>query len=75
MNDKTSAPPARIAAAKALLERGWGRPRPAETHTLDTGCSPPFTKVVREIVHVTKTAEEFAAEDAPAGPDHSNFKK
>ena len=85
MNDEGMAPLARLAAAQALLDRGWGRPRPAETHTLDNGCSQPFTKVVHEIVHVTKTAEEFAAErktaeefaaeDAPAGPDPSNFKK
>ena len=85
MNEESVTPMTRLAAAQALLDRGWGRPRPAETHTLDNGCSQPFTKVVHEIVHVTKTAEEFAAErktaeefaaeDAPAGPDPSNFKK
>jgi len=57
MNDKTSAPLARIAAAKALLERGWGKPPelaqavPAEQ---------PILKVVREIVHVAKTPEQIA---------------
>jgi len=65
MNDETSAPLARIAAAKALLERGWGKPPelaqavPAEQ---------PILKVVREIVHVTKTPEQIAEEAAGEPP-------
>jgi hypothetical protein len=55
----TSAPLARIAAAKALLERGWGRPPELAQ---DVPADQPILKVVREIVHVNKTPEQIAEE-------------
>jgi len=64
MKDESAPPMARITAAKVLLERGWGRP--AQVDASDGGGKQePLIKIVREVVHVTKTAEEIAAEDVP----------
>jgi len=48
MNETSCPPLARVAAAKAILERGWGKPRDMSEHE-DTQR---LMKIVREIVHV-----------------------
>jgi hypothetical protein len=51
-------PAARVAAAKAILDRGWGQPM---AHP-DSQPAAQITQIIREIVDVHKTAEEIAAE-------------
>ena len=41
---------ARVAAAKVLLDRGWGKPK--EMHHSEVDDNKPLLKVVNEIVHV-----------------------
>jgi hypothetical protein len=60
MMEPTAPARARIAAAAILLDRGWGKAK--EMHEHSGPDSKPITKIVREIVHVTKTPEEMAAE-------------
>jgi hypothetical protein len=62
MNDKTSSPQARIAAAKALLDRGWGAPPVAAPVSAEPQ---PVLKVVREFVHVNRAPEEIAKDQEP----------
>ena len=57
MNEKTCQPMARIVAAKALLDRGWGKC--AETHHVDVNDGGTLLKVVNEIVHVHETREQI----------------
>ena len=61
MNEKTCQPMARIVAAKALLDRGWGKC--AETHHVDVNDGGTLLKVVNEIVHVYETREEIEFND------------
>ena len=51
----------RIAAAKVLLDRGWGRP--SETHHIDVNGETSLLKVVNEIVHVHETREQIEFRD------------
>ena len=55
MMEQTSPPMARIAAAKVLLDRGWGKC--SETHKIDINGETSLLKVVNEIVHVHETRE------------------
>jgi len=61
MMEQTSPPMARIAAAKLLLDRGWGRP--TETHHIDVNGETNLLKVVNEIVHVHETREQIEFRD------------
>src|SRR5262249_49929917 len=61
MNEKTCQPMARIVAAKALLDRGWGKC--AETHHVDVNDGGTLLKVVNEIVHVHETREQIEFND------------
>jgi hypothetical protein len=61
MNEKTCQPMARIVAAKALLDRGWGKC--AETHHVDVNDGGTLLKVVNEIVHVHETREQIEFKD------------
>ena len=59
MMEQTSPPMARIAAAKVLLDRGWGKPK--EINEVDGNKT--LLKVVNEIVHVYETREEIEFTD------------
>src|SRR5262249_18441077 len=61
MNEKTCQPMARIVAAKALLDRGWGKC--AETHHVDVNDGGTLLKVVNEIVHVHESREQIEFKD------------
>ena len=61
MMEQTSPPMARIAAAKLLLDRGWGKP--SETHHIDVNGETSLLKVVNEIVHVHETREQVEFRD------------
>ena len=61
MNEKTCQPMSRVAAAKVLLDRGWGRP--SETHHIDVNGETSLLKVVNEIVHVHETREQIEFRD------------
>jgi hypothetical protein len=61
MMERTSPPMARIAAAKVLLDRGWGKC--SETHHIDVNGETSLLKVVNEIVHVYETREEIEFKD------------
>ena len=54
-------PMARVAAAKVLLDRGWGKPK--EMHHSEVDDNKPLLKVVNEIVHVYETREEIEFKD------------
>ena len=62
MKDVTAPPQARIAAARALLDRGWGAPPVAAPVSAEPQ---PILKVVREIVHVNRAPEEIAKDQEP----------
>jgi hypothetical protein len=64
MNDETSSPQARIAAARALLDRGWGTPHVSPPPDLQMQAQP-VLKVVREFVHVNRAPEEIAKDQEP----------
>jgi hypothetical protein len=64
MNDKTATPQARIAAARALLDRGWGTPHVSPPPEMQMPAQP-VLKVVREFVHVTRAPEEIAKDQEP----------
>ena len=59
MMEQTSPPMARIAAAKVLLDRGWGKPK--EINEVDGNKT--LLKVVNEIVHVYETREQIEFND------------
>jgi hypothetical protein len=61
MNEPTLQPMARVAAAKALLDRGWGKC--AETHHVNVADGATPLKVVNEIVHVHETREQIEFTD------------
>ena len=61
MREPTVQPMARVAAAKALLDRGWGKC--AETHHVDVNEGATLLKVVNEIVHVYETREQIEFKD------------
>src|SRR5262249_41715684 len=61
MMEQTSPPMARIAAAKVLLDRGWGQC--SETHHIDVNGETSLLKDVNEIVHVYETREEIEFND------------
>ena len=61
MMEQTSPPMARIAAAKVLLDRGWGKC--SETHHIDVNGETSLLKVVNEIVHVYETREQIELKD------------
>ena len=61
MMEQTSPPMARIAAAKVLLDRGWGTPK--EMPPSEVGVNMPLLKVVNEIVHVHETREQIELND------------
>jgi hypothetical protein len=52
---------ARIAAAKVLLDRGWGKC--SETHNINLDGETSLLKVVNEIVHVHETREQIEFRD------------
>ena len=54
-------PMARIAAAKVLLDRGWGKC--SETHNINLDGETSLLKVVNEIVHVHETREQIEFRD------------
>ena len=51
----------RVAAAKILLDRGWGKC--SETHHIDINGESSLLKVVNEIVHVHETREQVEFRD------------
>ena len=51
----------KVAAAKVLLDRGWGKPN--ETHHLDLNGEKPLFNVINEIVHVHETREQVEFRD------------
>jgi hypothetical protein len=61
MNEPTLQPMARVAAAKALLDRGWGKPK--EMHHSEVDDNRTLLKVVNEIVHVYETREQIEFND------------
>ena len=61
MMEQTSPPMARIAAAKVLLDRGWGKPK--EMHHSEVDGNKTLLKVVNEIVHVYETREQIEFND------------
>ena len=52
---------ARVAAAKVLLDRGWGKC--SETHRINLEGETTLLKVVNEIVHVHETREQIELRD------------
>jgi hypothetical protein len=61
MMEPTCQPMARVAAAKVLLDRGWGKPKEMHHSEVDDNKTP--LKVVNEIVHVYETREEIEFND------------
>ena len=61
MNTETYPAMSRVAAAKVLLDRGWGKPK--EMHHSEVDDNKPLLKVVNEIVHVYETREEIEFKD------------
>ena len=61
MNDATHPAMSRVAAAKVLLDRGWGKPK--EMHYSVVDDNKPLLKVVNEIVHVHETREQIEFND------------
>jgi len=55
MNSREVEPRSRVAAAKAVLDRGWGAPM--HRHELNGGDGPKLLKVVREIVHLEREVQ------------------
>jgi hypothetical protein len=79
MNCETQTGMTRVAAAKVILERGWGRP--SETHHIDLNGEKTLLKVVNEIVHVHETREQIEFRDqvpllelTPEGSDNGSKK-
>jgi len=61
MNCETQSGMTRIAAAKVLIDRGWGRAD--ESHHLEINGEKTLLKVVNEIVHVHETREQIEFRD------------
>src|SRR5262249_1897615 len=61
MMEPNSPPMARIAAAKVLLDRGWGKC--SETHNINLDGETSLLKVVTEIVHLQETREHIDVPD------------
>ena len=61
MMEQTSPPMARVAAAKVLLDRGWGKSK--EMHHSEVDDNKTLLKVVNEIVHVYETREQIEFTD------------
>ena len=59
MNTETYPAMSRVAAAKVLLDRGWGKPK--EINEVDDNKT--LLKVVNEIVHVHETREQIEFRD------------
>ena len=60
MNDATHPAMSRVAAAKVLLDRGWGKPKEMHHSEVDGNKT---LKVVNEIVHVHETREQIEFRD------------
>src|SRR5262249_40840660 len=56
MMEPNCPPMARVAAAKVLLDRGWGKPKEMHHSEVDDN----KTQVVNEIVHVHETREQIS---------------
>ena len=61
MREPNCPPMARVAAAKVLLDRGWGKC--SETHRINLEGETTLLKVVNEIVHVHETREQIELRD------------
>src|SRR5262249_44658128 len=61
MMEPNCPPMARVAAAKVLLDRGWGKPK--EMHHSEVDDNKTLLKVVNEIVHVYETREQIEFKD------------
>ena len=61
MMEPNCPPMARVAAAKAILDRGWGKC--SETHRINLEGETTLLKVVNEIVHVHETREQIEFKD------------
>ena len=61
MMEPNCPPMARVAAAKVLLDRGWGKPK--EMHHSEVDDNKTLLKVVNEIVHVHETREQIEFRD------------
>ena len=61
MRDKNTPAMSRVAAAKVILDRGWGKS--SETHRIDVNGERPLLKVINEIVHVHETREQVEFRD------------
>lgn len=56
MNDRAAAPSARVSAAQAILDRGWGKPLQAVAAETDMK-----TSFVIRVPHVAASSEEWLA--------------
>ena len=61
MMEPNCPPMARVAAAKVLLDRGWGKPK--EMHHSEVDDNKTLLKVVNEYVHVYETREQIEFND------------
>src|SRR5215472_4169018 len=61
MMEPNCPPMARVAAAKVLLDRGWGKA--SESHHIDINGETTLRKVVNEFVHVYETREQIEFKD------------
>jgi len=61
MNTETYPAMSRVAAAKVLLDRGWGKSK--EMHHNEVDDTKTLLKVVNEIVHVYETREQIEFRD------------
>ena len=61
MMEPNCQPMARVAAAKVLLDRGWGKPKEMRHSEVDDNKT--LLKVVNEIVHVYETREQIEFRD------------
>src|SRR5215472_8987726 len=72
MMEPNCPPMARVAAAKVLLDRGWGKPK--EMHHSEVDDNKPLLKVVNEIVHVYETREQIVQRPNPTVRDQPEQK-
>jgi hypothetical protein len=64
MNDQQAAPSSRVAAATALLDRGWGRP--AQTIDASINSHQSFVEALQEISERCQREQEAKQANAPA---------
>src|SRR5262245_27725413 len=73
MNTETYPAMSRVAAAKVLLDRGWGKPK--EMHHSEADDNKTLLKGVNEIVHVYETREQTEFNDQTPLIENNTSKK